>query len=1106
MSQPRNSNPSDEGRLQEDQAARWWHAIDAGGRLQCDLCPRECQLGVGDRGFCFVRQNVDGQMRLTTYGRSTGFCVDPIEKKPLNHFFPGTAVLSFGTAGCNLGCKFCQNWDSTKSRAVDRASQQAEAETIAEAAVQLSCRSVAFTYNDPVIWAEYAIDAAQACHTRGVKTVAVTAGYISPAARTAFYEDIDAANVDLKAFSEDFYFKLTGGSHLQPVLDTLVWLRRETDVWLEVTNLLIPAANDSADEIRRMSDWLLEHLGDQVPVHFSAFHPDYRMQDRPATSVETLVMAHDVAKQQGLRHVYVGNVHDPQRDSTYCSSCNSLLIQRNWYELSAYRLIGDRCPDCQAVVAGRFDANAGDVIRSQWGRRRLPVAIGDYAVLTTGQRGGTPDVHEQDSHTTEAEQIGAERRVPRSSSSEKHSGGNVMAGKETPANRTTPSEPQRLQLTRQQEQAIHRVACEIVSSSLSGGQLTLTELEDCGVGESSVMGAFVTLRRSGHLRACCGTLGQPMRLRDALEGAARRTATEDTRLPPISRTELPHLTVDVSLLHDFQTIRARGQARIDAVTVGRHGLTIRRGASGGLLLPSVPVELGWDAESFLRQVCRKAGLPSTAWQDDQSELQTFEAHVIEGPFDAASLPAKSLAPPHRFAVEQLDKLEEHCRVNILSLIRGATPNYYLTGCDDATVQGVILTVTLPGSSLANAFPQISIRPGVPVQSTLFQLCEAAARWLGQQASPTDDLASLQVSVGVLHDSSLHGTIADPVLLGLDPARRAILILEQDQTAWRYQPDESAEELFQHAAREIQVFNPATANVLSFAIDTNAAAMCGARGPQTVTSRQNRPPAVAGTFYPGEATELNRLLDELLDAAPPTQREPWPAIVVPHAGLQYSGRVAAQVMQQVVIPQRVIILAPKHRREGAVWAVAPHDRWELPNGSVASDPQFARRLADAIEGLELDAVAHRAEHAVEIELPLLARLAPHAQAVGITVGGGDFARCRAFAREFAKFLETLDEMPLLIASTDMNHFASDQENRRLDRLAIDALVQLDPQLLYDTVREHNISMCGVLPTVVVMLTLKYLDRLNTCREVAYTTSAEATGDTSRVVGYAGILLG
>jgi pyruvate formate lyase activating enzyme len=348
---------------------RWWHPLDD-GRIQCDLCPRACKVGEGQRAFCFVRQNVDGEMVLTTYGRSTGFCVDPIEKKPLNHFLPGTAVLSFGTAGCNLGCRFCQNWDISKAREIERLSAIATPEMIADAAVRSGCRSVAFTYNDPVIWAEYAIDTAKACHERGIKTVAVTAGYITQEARGEFYQWMDAANVDLKAFTENFYHKITF-SHLQDVLETLRWLKHETNVWFEITNLMIPDENDSADEIKRMVDWIAENLGPEVPLHFTAFHPDYKMLDKKGTPPETLLRARQQAHEAGLKYVYSGNIHDVRSQSTFCPSCHELIIERDWHELGTYRIRDGKCAACGAAIAGHFENTPGT-----WGRRRLPLRIG----------------------------------------------------------------------------------------------------------------------------------------------------------------------------------------------------------------------------------------------------------------------------------------------------------------------------------------------------------------------------------------------------------------------------------------------------------------------------------------------------------------------------------------------------------------------------------------------------------------------------------------------------------------------------------------------------------------------------------------------------------
>ncbi len=350
----------------EYKLGRWWHA--EGDRIVCDLCPRACCLKDGDFGFCFVRENVRGQMVLNTYGRSTGFCIDPIEKKPLNHFYPGSSVLSFGTAGCNLGCKFCQAWEITKSRNVlNRLSQQATPEMIAEAALKLGCHAVAFTYNDPVIWAEYAIDTANACHERGLKTIAVTAGFICPEPRRAFFDVMDAANVDLKGFTEDFYRHYTL-SHLNPVLDTLRWIKHESSVWLEITNLVIPNANDSPDDIRRMCDWIHRELGDEVPVHFTAFHPDYRMMDTPPTPPRSLIQARDIALEEGLHYVYVGNVVDPRRESTYCPGCGKLLIERRVYDVGIYAIENSCCKHCQRPIAGHFTDAPGD-----WGTRRVPV-------------------------------------------------------------------------------------------------------------------------------------------------------------------------------------------------------------------------------------------------------------------------------------------------------------------------------------------------------------------------------------------------------------------------------------------------------------------------------------------------------------------------------------------------------------------------------------------------------------------------------------------------------------------------------------------------------------------------------------------------------------
>jgi len=347
---------------------RYWHSL-SNNQIECDLCPRACKIAEGQRGFCFVRGNEKGHMQLHTYGRSSGFCIDPIEKKPLNHFYPGTSVLSFGTAGCNLSCRFCQNWDISKSREMQRLQDSASPEAIAQAAKTHGCKSVAMTYNDPVIFLEYAVDTALACRALNIKTVAVTAGYICPAPRKEFFQHIDAANVDLKAFSEEFYKRQTGSS-LEVVKETLLYLKTETNVWFEITTLLIPDLNDSDIELNNMTSWIYEQLGPDIPLHFSAFHPDYKLTDRTRTPTNTLTRARQIALKNGLHYVYTGNVHDPEGNSTYCPACKKLLIERDCYTLGKWSITHQQCTHCHHPIPGCFDRSPG-----HWGSQRKAIQI-----------------------------------------------------------------------------------------------------------------------------------------------------------------------------------------------------------------------------------------------------------------------------------------------------------------------------------------------------------------------------------------------------------------------------------------------------------------------------------------------------------------------------------------------------------------------------------------------------------------------------------------------------------------------------------------------------------------------------------------------------------
>jgi AmmeMemoRadiSam system radical SAM enzyme/AmmeMemoRadiSam system protein B/AmmeMemoRadiSam system protein A len=979
-------------------------------------------------------------MVLSTYGRSTGFCIDPIEKKPLNHFLPGTSVLSFGTAGCNLGCKFCQNWSISKSREIEQLSESASPAAIAQAALKLGCHSVAFTYNDPVVWAEYAIDAARACREVGVKTVAVTAGYITAAARPTFYEYMDAANVDLKGFTEDFYRHLTL-SHLEPVKETLKWLVHESSVWTEITNLVIPRANDSPDELRAMCDWILEALGPDVPVHFTAFHPDFRLMDRPRTPADTLLAAYDIATAAGLHYVYVGNIQAEPQQTTYCPACRRPLIGRAGYTITRYDLDGGRCRHCGASIGGCYLERPGN-----WGSRRQPVRISEF------QRGVSP--------------------LP-----------------------TTTSQPM--------ERAILLAAARVLSAATAGRETALAASELGGAEGLNVLGAFVSLKRRGRLRSCCGFLGQNVPLASALLHAARRTASEDHRFPPVAPRELPHLDVEVWLLSNQQPVAARGPAREAAIEIGKHGLQIARGEQRGLLLPGVATEHGLSAAEFLEHVCLKAELPPTAWREDDTQLSTFEGQCIRGRLGdflpASEAAAQSITPG------DLRGLGEYCRGNVLALLTGATPNYFAPAAPDANVHGVVLSlVDSSGQEIVQAH-RLSLKTSLPLQSTLFSLAESLAGALRQMNVGHDQLQQARAVVSIAAAPALHGVVAEPDLTGCDPRRHMLVVTERQRTAAIFDPALNAERLLAAAAAAAGVAAPAAAQVVSLECVSGLNQVQFTHAPRPAGGEQVRPAGVAGRFYPSDPAELAALVTRCLPAERITP-EPWAAVMVPHAGLIYSGRIAAAALARVRIPGTVIVIGPKHTSRGVEWAAAPHATWSIPGATLASDPQLARQLCQAIDGLELDAAAHAQEHAIEVELPLLARLAPHCKVVGLALGATDLPRCRRFAAGLAQVLRTCQEPPLLVISSDMNHFASDAENRRLDELALAALATLDPEHLYHTVTSRHISMCGLAPAVIVMLALRELNRLRRAERVAYGTSADTNGDKSRVVGYAGVLLG
>ncbi|MBX3420849.1 MAG: AmmeMemoRadiSam system radical SAM enzyme [Pirellulaceae bacterium] len=1103
------SNISDCRRLPDGSAeASWWRPASKVGRLDCLLCPRQCSLADGDRGFCIVRENRGGQMVLSTYGRSTGFCIDPIEKKPLNHFFPGTAVLSFGTAGCNLGCQYCQNWDISKSREIERLSETAEPEAIARAAQQTDCLSVAFTYNDPVIWAEYAIDTARYCRQLGIKTVAVTAGYISPPAREAFFAWMDAANVDLKAFTEQFYSKITY-SHLQPVLDTLSYLVRETQVWVEITNLVIPDLNDGPDEMRRLCDWIVQQLGDRVPIHFSAFHPDFRMRDRGRTPPETLFAAYDIARSSGLKFPYVGNIHDDQRQATYCPGCSALLIERDWYQVGAYHIDVSqgankaRCPHCQASVAGWFNERKGT-----WGAQRQPVRMAQFADASPAAQAiaGVPP--------TVPITISSFRHNTMTDSSAKELDmGTSQAASATPS-AGFPVGQQLLRLDRltdEQRQQCLQLAASSVAAAVTGRPIKTPAEAIHEIAGSPVTGAFVTLKRGSILRGCCGVLGQPQGVGSAISSAAIRTAREDQRMAPISVCELPHLHLDVTLLGPLRKIEGPSSERAQAVIVGKHGLLIQHADRSGLLLPSVAIERGWDAVQFLRAVCNKAQLPMDAWQDNAAVVMIFEGKTMSDKLSGllpSDLPTSSPAP---LTAEQLAGYAQVACQNIAAMATGGTPSYVIPHLPDTTVNAIVMTLQwiaegTPTDSAdmqvqqGNAI-QVSFRPGLPVQSTLFQMCQRAAELFVQRRFS----GQLTLGLTIGFDPAMHGYGDSADLNGVDTSARALVISEANHCGFVFDGQQSAQQLLARLQSDLPIGSRQSSVHSLGCLSTLPQLLC-ISAPNAQPASGVRAPAVAGRFYPAEDAARRALVNSLCRQPAPEKRSVL-AAMVPHAGLKYSGRIAAQVWQSIQLPpgKTMIIVSPKHTAQGVNWAVCPQDAWGLSNTTtIAGDRQLSERLAQSIDGFELDAAAHVSEHGIEVQLPFLERIAPTAKVVGVAMHGGSWPEIFQAAKQLAGFIRLLDDPPLLVISSDMNHYANDEENRRRDRLALDALAAGEPEQLMSVCRRHEISMCGLIPAALILETLRQLGHQPQVVELDYATSADVSGDKSRVVGYAGLL--
>ena len=664
---------------------------------------------------------------------------------------------------------------------------------------------------------------------------------------------------------------------------------------------------------------------------------------------------------------------------------------------------------------------------------------------------------------------------------------------------------QQLSLTAEEKHLILATAKELVHAAVGGRTPQLSDPTIGGTAERLVSGAFVCLKRNGHLRGCCGMVGQQATLAKALEEASYKTVWEDIRFPPISPVELDYLEMEVWILSSPEQTSARGEDRIGMVQIGKHGLVIERGSARGLLLPGVAVENGWDAQRFLEQTCTKAGLHPSLWKDDATSLFTFEGDSVRGHIKEGEKSEQANGRAPWFSPEELASYGEFCRQNIVALAVGATPNYYLQGVSDATVNSIVLTVRVHKNSPALSFSQVSLRPGLPLQSTCFTLTQNAVQSLIRKGLQASDLDILEASVAILYDAALHGTVAHCDLAGVDPRSRGILVLERSKAGLFFDPEYPVADTLRVATEQAQVRRPRNANVFSLEALSTEPRIAFTTAPRPVRGPAERNPAVAGRFYPADPDELRRTVDDLIGESAATGV--WSAAMVPHAGLVYSGGIAAAVLKRIQIPNTVIILGPKHTPYGMEWALAPQQIWAMPGFEVESDLKLARQLTQAIAGLELDALAHRQEHAIEVELPFIAKLAPAAKVVGIAIGSDtEYEECMRFAEGLAGVLREREEKPLLLISSDMNHFATDSETRRLDELAIAALEALDSRQVHETVTRNGISMCGVLPAVIVLETLRLLGCSRRAERVGYATTADVSGDPSRVVGYAGMLFG
>jgi len=701
--------------------------------------------------------------------------------------------------------------------------------------------------------------------------------------------------------------------------------------------------------------------------------------------------------------------------------------------------------------------------------------------------------------------------------------------------------PNPLHLTPSQEQAVFQFAGKrVIASAMKRKAEPVVEALDQDVMQTMLLGAFVSLKRNGQLRSCMGCLAHElMPLGLAVETAAARSATDDPRFPPIAPMELESLEMEVWLLWGMRKLEEQGRDRLNAVEIGKHGLQIRysgpttqsQGARRGLLLPGVAVEHQWNALAFLEAVCQKANLPKDAWFDDRSELCVFEGLAISG--SLAPLLQERIKPSFFPAMNgptqgDIAGLCDAARGNFFRNLDGGTPNYYQPQFFDGSMAGVALTVTLPDAAPLTC-ARNGVKADIPLQSTLTEFSAVLAEQIRRIGSDSVDLLQTRFDLFVQWDVALHGSLDSYDLSGLDTKRRSLMLSIADHQgsnatsnwAIAYDVTKSPDQLLDALLEKLDIDGDTgeSNRIYSFETQSTSPNFAMESVPRAPIYPQLRPAMLPGAFYPKLAKDIEAELTRMFapgEIVPPTHElQPLPAAtfdqpipvaaaLVPHAGWVYSGRLAAQTLARAEIPETVVIFAPRHRAGGANWAVAPYTTWGIPYGKVAVDLEWATRFVHAVRNFRFDETPHKHEHAIEVQLPLIVRLNPAAKVVGVTMVGGDWDEIEEAAARFAAFLKQCDTKPLLVISTDMNHFASEETTRHVDQMALDAIRSLHPEQLFETVMGKQISMCGVYAAVFVLQTLRTLGALNEAVPVGYTTSGAVSGDLQRVVGYAGLL--